>query len=111
MTKIEIKILYISDQNSWKAQYKTDASTKLPYSSSFLQSVADALSLPAGSHPELLKPLQERVGSLMYAATSTRPDIAFAVQYLCRCLQRPSPALIAEADHVIAYLARHPRPV
>ena len=88
--------------------HKTDASTKLPYSPTFLVSVADALSMPAGSYPELLKPLQERVGSLMYAATSTRPDIAFAVQYLCRCLQRPSPALIAEADHVIAYLARHP---
>ena len=44
----------------------------------------------------------------MYAATSTRPDIAFAVQYLCRCLHRPTPELIAETDHVLAYLARHP---
>jgi hypothetical protein len=52
--------------------------------------------------------MQERIGCLMYAATSTRPDIAFAVQYLCRCLQRPTPALIAETDHVFAYLARHP---
>ena len=88
--------------------YKTDASTKLPYSPTFMQSVADALSMPAGSHPELLRPLQERLGCLMYAATSTRPDIAFAVQYLCRCMQRPTPELIAETDHVIAYLARHP---
>ena len=84
------------------------AHTKLPYSPTFLQSVADALSMPAGSHPELLKQLQERIGCLMYAATSTRPDIAFAVQYLCRCLQRPTPALLAEANHVFAYLARHP---
>ena len=38
----------------------------------------------------------------------TRPDIAFPVQYLCRCMQRPTPELIAETDHVIAYLARHP---
>ena len=30
------------------------------------------------------------------------------MQYLCRCLQRPTPALIAETDHVFAYLARHP---
>ena len=87
---------------------RSGAGTKLPYSPSFLQSVADALSLPAGSHPELLRAMQERIGCLMYAATSTRPDIAFAVQYLCRCLQRPSPALIAETDHVFAYLARHP---
>ena len=88
--------------------HRSDASTKLPYSPSFMQSVADALALPAGSHPELLKPMQERLGCLMYAATSTRPDIAFAVQYLCRCMQRPTPELITEADHVIAYLARHP---
>ena len=79
----------------------------LPYSSDFLQNVADALSLPPGSHPELVKPMQERIGCLMYAATSTRPDIAFAVNYLCRCLQRPSPALIAETDHLLSYLARH----
>ena len=87
---------------------RSDAGTRLPYTPSFLQSVADALSLPAGSHPELLRPMQERIGCLMYAATSTRPDIAFAVQYLCRCLQRPTPALIAETDHIFAYLARHP---
>ena len=87
---------------------KLGASSKLPYSPTFLQSVADALSLPAGSHPELLRPLQEIVGCLMYAATSTRPDIAFAVQYLCRCLQRPSPALMRECHHVLEYLARHP---
>ena len=35
------------------------------------------------------------------------PDIAFAVNYLCRCLQRPSPALIAETNHLLSYLARH----
>jgi hypothetical protein len=87
--------------------YRTDASTKLPYSSTFLQSVADALAAPAGLHPELVKELQERIGCLLYAATSTRPDIAFPVQYLCRCLHRPTPALIAETDHVFAYLARH----
>ena len=44
----------------------------------------------------------------MYAATSTRPDIAFAVHYLCKCLQRPTPELIAETDHILSYLARHP---
>ena len=43
----------------------------------------------------------------MYAATSTRPDIAYAVNYLCRCLQRPTPELIVETDHVLSYLARH----
>ena len=74
----------------------------------FLQNVADALALPAGSYPELVKPMQERLGCFMYAATSTRCDIAFAVHYLCKCMQRPTPALIRETDHILSYLARHP---
>ena len=40
----------------------------LPYSSDFLQNVTDALSLPPGSYPELVKPMQERIGCLMYAS-------------------------------------------
>ena len=51
-----------------------DAVRLRPYSGDFLQNVANALSLPAGSYPELVKPMQERIGCLMYAATSTRPD-------------------------------------
>ena len=43
----------------------------------------------------------------MYAATSTRPDIAYAVHQLCQCMQKPTPALVAETDRVFAYLARH----
>ena len=43
----------------------------------------------------------------MYAATSTRPDIAYPVHQLCKCLQKPTPALLRECDHVFSYLARH----
>lgn len=43
--------------------------TKLPYSSRFLQRVADALALEPGAFPELVKPMQERMGCLVYAAT------------------------------------------
>ena len=50
---------------------------------------------------------QERIGCLMYAATSIRPDIAYAVHQLCQCMQKPTPALVAETDRVFAYLARH----
>ena len=90
------------------SEVRKDERNSLPYSSDFMKHVADALSLPAGSHPELLKSMQERLGCLMYAATSTRPDIAFAVHYLCKCLQRPTPALIGETDRILSYLARHP---
>ena len=58
-------------------------------------------------HPELVKPFQEMIGCLMYCVTSTRPDVAYAVHQLCKCLQKPTPALIREAQHVLSYLARH----
>jgi hypothetical protein len=80
----------------------------LPYSSDFLKHIADALALPPASYPELIRPLQERLGCLMYAATSTRCDIAFPVHYLCKCLQRPTPELIRETDLILSYLARLP---
>ena len=80
----------------------------LPYSSDFLKHVADALSGDPCTDPSLIKSMQERIGCLMYAATSTRCDIAFAVQYLCRCLQRPTAELIRETDHIFSYLARNP---
>ena len=65
--------------------------------------MVDALSRDAGEYPERMRAFQERIGCLMYAATSTRPDIAFAVHQLCKCLQKPTPALI----HLFSYLARH----
>jgi hypothetical protein len=80
----------------------------LPYSSDFLKHIADALALPPDSYPELVRPMQERLGCLMYAATSTRCDIAFPVHYLCKCLQRPTPELIRETDLILSYLARLP---
>jgi hypothetical protein len=80
----------------------------LPYSSDFLRHIADALALPPDSYPELVRPMQERLGCLMYAATSTRCDIAFPVHYLCKCLQRPTPELIRETDLILSYLARLP---
>jgi histone deacetylase 1/2 len=44
------------------------------------------------------------VGSLMYLATNTRPDIAYAVNTLCRYMQKPSQHHLQLAQHVIAYL-------
>ena len=79
----------------------------LPYSKDFLPNVVDALAQGSTEHPELVRPFQQRVGSLMYACTSTRPDIAYPVHQLCRCLQKPTPALLRECDHVLSYLSRH----
>ena len=50
--------------------------------------------------------MQARAGCLMYAATSTRPDIAYAVHQLCKCLHKPSPDLLLETEHIFSYLSR-----
>ena len=82
----------------------------LPYGKNIRELVDDAL---AGStsadpaHPELVKPFQELIGSVMYACTACRCDIAYPVHLLCRAMSRPTPDLMAEALRVIAYLGRH----
>ena len=81
-------------------------SNSLPYSSDFVSHVNESLSQHDVAYPELVTELQSRVGCLMYAATSTRPDIAYPVHQLCKCLHKPTPELIAETDHVISYLSR-----
>ena len=55
----------------------------------------------------LLKDYQSLVGALLYCATNTRPDIAYAVGMLCRAMSRPTPPLLKAAQRVLYYLARH----
>ena len=83
----------------------------VPCSADLPRLVIEALeksSATAPAHPELVKPYQQRVGSLMYACTGTRPDLAYAVHQHCRCLSRPTPELMAELDYVLSYLHEHP---
>ena len=79
----------------------------LPYSEDFLSRINDSLAQHEPAYPELVREFQERLGCLMYAANSTRPDIAFPVHQLCRCMQKPTPALLEECNYVLSYLARH----
>ena len=78
----------------------------LPYSQEFLVHISDALSRETVEHPELVLPMQERMGCLMYATTATRPDIAYPVNQLCKCMHKPTPALLREVDYVLSYLSR-----
>eukprot|EP00966_Prymnesium_polylepis_P106575 2467657-Prymnesium_polylepis.1 len=57
-----------------------------PYSNDLVMKVSLALqqSSTEPDYPDLVKPLQERLGALLYLATSTRADLAFAVPFLCR---------------------------
>jgi len=49
-------------------------------------------------------PYQEAIGSLMYAALGTRPDISFAVQHLSQFSSNPSPAHWTAVKRVLRYL-------
>ena len=89
------------------------SSVSTPYSESIRERVLGACSSDTNTtrnpeFPELVKTMQERLGALLYLATSTRADIAYAVPMLCRAMSRPTPELIEETDHVIAYLALNP---
>ncbi|EED23215.1 conserved hypothetical protein [Talaromyces stipitatus ATCC 10500] len=57
--------------------------------------------------PASIHSYQRKVGSLMYAAVSTRIDIAFAVSRLSRFLINPSPSHHLAADRVLLYLQDH----
>lgn len=59
------------------------------------------------SHEKLvdLKLFQEKVGTLLYAAISTRPDIGFAVNKLTQRMQSPTVDDMKTCDRVFRYLA------
>jgi hypothetical protein len=54
--------------------------------------------------PNQIIAYQRRVGSLIYPASTLRPDIAYAASRLAEFMMNPSPAHLAEAHRVIAYL-------
>jgi len=49
-------------------------------------------------------PYREMVGSLLYASTKTRPDIAFAVNYVSRSVEEPTEEKIKDVKHILKYL-------
>ena len=72
-----------------------------------VQHIADALTLEPDSVPrELLSRYQSLVGALLYCATQTRPDVAYAVGMLCRAMSRPTEELYLDAIRVLCYLHR-----
>ena len=81
-------------------------STKTPADADLAQHVADALSCDAPRSAEDIRRFQSIVGALLYASTNTRPDIAYAVGMLCRCMGKPTPALQDAALRVLGYLHR-----
>ncbi|CAI7875356.1 unnamed protein product [Closterium sp. NIES-54] len=61
-----------------------------------------------GVEAEELQQFQSLVGSLLYAAVHTRPDISFSVGQLARVVQNPSEEQVDAAESVVKYLNSHP---
>jgi hypothetical protein len=55
--------------------------------------------------PSEINRYQKKIGSLLFAAVNTRPDIAFATSRLARFLTNPGPNHHLSADRVLQYLA------
>jgi hypothetical protein len=54
--------------------------------------------------PHEIQKYQRKIGSLLYAAVSTRPDVAFAASRLSRFLTNPSSQHQDAADRALLYL-------
>ncbi|RYP87917.1 hypothetical protein DL769_000369 [Monosporascus sp. CRB-8-3] len=59
---------------------------------------------PDLAHPGSVNRYQKKIGSILYVAVNTRPDISFAVSRLARFNLNPSNAHHKAADRVILYL-------
>ncbi|CAI7910621.1 unnamed protein product, partial [Closterium sp. NIES-53] len=61
-----------------------------------------------GVEAEEQQQFQSLVGSLLYAAVHTRPNISFSVGQLARVVQNPSEEQVDAAERVVKYLNSHP---
>ena len=57
--------------------------------------VADALSSTDEIDDDFRRRYQSLVGTLLYCSVNTRPDVAFAVGYLCRAMSKRTEELYA----------------
>ena len=80
---------------------------KVPAGLELPQLIADALAYTDTPDPSEVRKYQSLVGALLYCATCTRPDIAYAVGMLCRAMSKPTPELYEAALRVLYYLERH----
>ena len=100
---------------SWGAAYPLTEFTKgkkalAPCDHDLCDAVCNALGQDAKDvDPKLLKAYQAIVGSLLYCAVNTRPDVAYAVGYLCRAMAKPTPETYVLALRVLYYLHVHRR--
>lgn len=80
----------------------TTRRTPLPSTFTF-EPEDNPLSLPADELASKTHTLRQIVGSLLYLATSTRPDLLFAVQAIARFVLYPHEYVLKTAYHVLQY--------
>jgi hypothetical protein len=90
--------------------YVTKALQKFGLEECKMLSTPEAIGAADDTAPVLERPTDrqrylEIVGTLMYAAISTRPDIAHAVHYLASNMQAPTHRHALAAERVLRYLA------
>jgi hypothetical protein len=79
---------------------------KTPCDETLVMHVADALSSEDEIDDGFRRRYQSLVGALLYCSVNTRPDVAFAVGYLCRAMAKPTDELFDDALRVLYYLER-----
>eukprot|EP00966_Prymnesium_polylepis_P124640 2882565-Prymnesium_polylepis.1 len=94
--------LFLTDEQ--RPNFQT---SQTPCYEDIAQWVADALVQTEPPDAVLLKKYQCLVGALMYAATQTRPDIAYSVGMLAHAMGKPTPTLYGAALRVLMYLDKH----
>jgi len=60
---------------------------------------------PASPDKNTLRLYQQMVGSLMYLACFTRPDIAYSVNQCAKYMSNPGPSHVQAAKRILAYLS------
>lgn len=90
--------------------YTTKALERFGLQQCRIVNTPEAVGAASDAQPELDQPADkqrymEMTGTLMYAAISTRPDIAHAVHYLASNMQAPTLRHMLAAERVLRYLA------
>ena len=91
---------YIDKINDLVQSTMTEKSTRLPMSKEELLPYEETATNPSCTS------YLRKIGSLLYVAVMTRPDVAFAVSRLARFTTNPGPQHQAAADQVLLYLKR-----
>ena len=97
---------YITELVSRYLPHGVHGTYATPCDKDLVKLVQEASARKALPDADLLREYQSIAGSLQYVASTTRPDIAFAVGMLSRCVAWPNAELMRAALRVVIYLSQ-----